>query len=94
VPSYSVNSADTEMLATGIVAMVQEWIKTADGTRKPSDEQARDEATGMPLWGVEVMYRSESYGRESTATAMVEVGSVEQPHPEPLTPIRFDRLVQ
>lgn len=51
MPSYAIDSHRQAMTATGIVSAVQEWTETADGSRRPSDTQARDELTGMPLWG-------------------------------------------
>ena len=71
MPSYAIDSDRQPMTATGIVSAVQEWTETADGSRRPSDTQARHELTGMPLWGVEVLYVQSSYGRESTCTARV-----------------------
>jgi hypothetical protein len=80
------------MTATGIVEAVNEWEETADGRRRPSDRQARNEETGMPLWGVEVIYVQTSFGRKSTVTAKVTVDAVEEPKPAPLTPVAFEGL--
>lgn len=46
----------------------------------------------MPLWNVEVLYQQASYGRVSSVTAMVAVGSVDQPKVTPLTQIGFEGL--
>ena len=54
--------------------------------------RTRDEDTGMPLWQVEVSYRTESFGRETTVNAMVTVGAPEQPKPGAFTHITFDVL--
>ena len=43
----------------------------------------------MPLWGVEVLYTQTSFGRESSVTAKVTVGALEQPSPARLRPIGF-----
>lgn len=92
MPSYAVESMRQAMTATGIVAPVFEWIDKPDGGRKQSDQQARNEATGMPLWEVEVLHIQSSYGRLSTATAKVVVDAQEEPHISPLTPIGFTGL--
>src|SRR3954454_24590815 len=80
------------MTATGLVAPVFEWIDKPEGGRKQSDKQARNEATGMPLWEVEVLHIQSSFGRLSTATAKVVVDAQEQPVLAPLTPIGFTGL--
>jgi hypothetical protein len=90
--TYAVDSLRQPMTATGIVEPVREWDETPDGRRRPSDRQARDERTGMPLWAVEVLYGQTSFGRESTVCAKVTVGAVEQPTPARLTPVGFTGL--
>lgn len=75
---YAVDSKRQSMRSTGIVNEVKEW-EEKDGRRRPSEIQARDEDTGMPLWQVEVVYKQTSYGRESMATGVVEVGGVDRP---------------
>jgi len=92
MPNYAVESTRQAMTATGIVDPVMEWVEGADGKRRPSDTQARNEATGMPLWGVEMLYIQTSFGRRSTVTAMVTVDSPEEPKPAPMTPIGFNGL--
>lgn len=92
MPSYAIDSDRQPMTATGIVAPVQEWVETADGSRRPSDTQARDELTGMPLWAVEVLYVQSSYGRESTCTARVTVGAEHEPKPARMSDITFTGL--
>jgi len=92
MPSFAVDSSRHQMIATGICNAEFEWMETPEGRRRPSETQARDEDTGMPLWQVEVTYRSETFGREYTATAMVTVGGLEKPHPAAYTPITFDGL--
>lgn len=89
MPSYSVDSDRQTMTATGIVEPVQEWEETADGRRRPSEKQARNENTGMPLWTVEVIYVQTSYGRKSTVTAKVVVDSPDEPRPAPLAAVKF-----
>lgn len=90
--SYAVDSIRQPMTGTGIVEQVMEWEETPDGKRRPSKTQARDEATGMPLWGVEVLYIQTSFGRRSTVSAKVTVGAEEEPKVSPMTPIAFTGL--
>ena len=89
MPSYAVDSVRQPMIATAIVEPIMEWDEKPDGTRRPSERQARNEDTGMPLWGVEVLYTQTSFGRESTVTAKVTVGAEAQPSPIRLAPIGF-----
>lgn len=92
MPSYAIDSARQPMTATGIVEPVFEWEETPEGRRRPSEHQARNEATGMPLWQVEVLYTQVVFGRRSTATAMVSVDSQTEPTPKALSPIGFTGL--
>jgi hypothetical protein len=93
MPSYAVDTVGLPMTATGIVEPVMEWEETPEGKRRPSrDKQARDEVTGMPLWGVEVLYIQTSFARRSTVAAKVTVGHESEPKPAPLTPIGFTGL--
>jgi hypothetical protein len=92
MPSYTVDSTRQPMTATGIVEPVFEWVEKPDGGRRPSETQARNEATGMPLWAVEVLYIQTSFGRKSTVTAKVTVDAQEEPKPAPLTPVGFNGL--
>lgn len=90
--SYAVDSMRQPMNATGIVEMVREWEETPEGKRRPSDKQARNENTGIPLWEVEVLYIQTSFGRRSTVTARVTIEAEEEPKPSPMTPIAFTGL--
>ncbi|SOD73281.1 hypothetical protein SAMN05892883_2572 [Jatrophihabitans sp. GAS493] len=90
--SYSVESKRQPMVATGIVDVSVEWEDKPGGGRRPSDRQARHEGTGMPLWGVEVLYPQTSFGRTATVTAKVTVGAIEQPKPALYAPISFEGL--
>lgn len=93
MPSYMVDSMQQPFTATGIVDPVMEWVETPDGKRRPSkDKQARNENTGMPLWGVEVLYIQTAFGRRSTVTANVTVEAETEPKPAPMTPIGFNGL--
>jgi len=87
--TYAVDSIRQPMIATAIVEPVMEWDELPDGRRRPSERQARNEDTGMPLWGVEVLYTQTSFGRESTVTAKVTVGAEQQPVPGRLGPVGF-----
>src|SRR5437879_4396401 len=92
MPVYAVNSKEQPMTATGIVQPVTEWEDKPGGGRRATDRQAKDEATGLLLWLVEVMYLMVAFGRESPATAMVRVPSSARPEVQPLTRIEFDGL--
>jgi hypothetical protein len=92
MPSYAVDSVRQPMTATGIVEPVLEWEETPDGRRRPSDKQARNEGTGMPMWAVEVLYIQTSFGRKSTVTAKVTVDAEDEPKPAPLSPVGFNGL--
>ena len=86
--SYAVDSKRQAMRATGIVQEVREW-EERDGKRRPSEMQARDEATGMPLWSVEVIYRQSAWGRESNTTGQVTVGAPQLPVVAEFSPVEF-----
>lgn len=90
--SYAVDSTRQPMTATGIVEPVHEWEETPEGKRRPSERQARNEETGMPLWAVEVLYVQTAFGRKSTVTAKVAVDAQDEPRPGPLSPIGFAGL--
>ena len=92
MPSYAVDNVRQPMTATGIVEQVMEWEETPEGKRRPSEKQARNENTGMPLWAVEVLYIQTTFGRRSTVTAKVTVDAADEPKPSPLTPIGFNGL--
>ena len=93
MPNYAVDGMRQAMTATGIVEPSMEWEETPEGKKRPSkDKQARDENTGMPLWNVEVLYVTESFGRRSTVAARVTVGHEQEPQISPMTPIGFHGL--
>jgi hypothetical protein len=89
---FAVDSNRQQMMATGVVEPVNEWIEV-DGKRRPGDVQARDENTGAPLWGVEVVYQSVNWGRVSTESVKVTVPAREMPAPSLFSPIKFEDLV-
>lgn len=91
--TFAVDSNRQQMVATGVVEPVMEWVETAEGKRRPGDNQARQDGTGLPLWGVEVVYQSESWGRVSTESVKVTVPAMEMPAPSLFTPIQFNDLV-
>lgn len=90
--SYAVESKRQGMRSTGIVNEVKDWVDGPDGRRRPSETQARDEDTGMPLWEVEVLYRQVTFGRESNTTGVVRVGSPVQPVMGEFAPVAFQGL--
>jgi hypothetical protein len=91
MPSYSVESKRQAMSTTGIVEPVMEWVEVG-GKRRPGEVQERDKDTGMPLWQVEVIYKSEAWGRDVTATAMVTVGAIDRPEPGEFERVAFAGL--
>ena len=92
MPAYAVDSSKQPMVATGVVDARFDWVEAPGGGRRPSEQQARDEATGMPLWGVEVMYQQTAYGRVNSVVAAVQVQALDQPDVTALGPIAFDGL--
>ena len=75
MPTYAVESKRQAMETTGIVNETPVWETGVDGKRRPSrDQQDRHPDTGMPLWDVEVKYVTETFGRQATVTANVQVG--------------------
>ena len=92
MPTYAVDGERTTLVGTGIVEPVMDWTETVDGSRRPSEHQARDEATGMPLWGVEVLYQQSAWGRATTVTARVTVGAPAQPMVGQFAPVAFRGL--
>ena len=90
--TYAVDSIRQPMTATGIVEPIMEWEETPDGRRRPSERQARNEDTGMPLWAVEVIYRQSSWGRVSNTTATVTVGCLGRPVVEEFGRVEFTDL--
>jgi hypothetical protein len=89
---YAVDSARQVMRSTGIVNEVREWVDGQEGKRRPSELQARDENTGMPVWDVEVLYRQVAFGRESNTTGMVRVGAPVKPVLGEFAPVAFEGL--
>lgn len=92
MPSYAVDSSKQPMILTGVQSVVFEWEEKPGGGRRPSERQARDENSGMPLWGVEVMYQQTSYGRVASVVGSVTIGSVDSPQVVALTPVTFENL--
>lgn len=86
--AYAIDSKRQGMRSTGIVEEIFEWIER-DGKRRPSDIQARDEESGMPLWSVEVIYQQTSWGRAATVTSKVAVGMPQRPVLAEFEPIEF-----
>lgn len=86
--AYAIDSKRQAMRSTGIVEEVFEWVER-DGKRRPSDVQARDEESGMPLWSVEVIYQQQTWGRISSVTNRVVVGMPHRPVLAEFEPIEF-----
>lgn len=91
--SYAVDGRRQGMRSTGIVNEVKEWVDGPEGRRRPSEMQARDEDTGMPLWEVEVLYKQTSFGRVASTTSVVRVGSPVRPVLGEFAPVAFEGLL-
>lgn len=74
------------MISTGKVAASHAW---ADGKR--SESQKRDPNTGALVWVVDVVIDNEDDAR--SATAGVEVQSIDEPKPRKWQPVWFAGLV-
>ncbi|WP_380163782.1 hypothetical protein [Jannaschia sp. R86511] len=92
MPAYVVDSSKQPMVATGVVDAKFDWVETAGGGRAQSDVQTRDDDTGMPVWGVEVMYQQVQYGRTSSVIASITVPAYDRPDVTALGPITFEGL--
>ena len=90
--TFAMDSSKQQMIGTGVVEPVMEWVEV-DGKRRPGDNQARHADTGMPLWAVECVYRSEEWGRASTVSEKVSVGAMNQPTVQAFRPVTFEGLV-
>lgn len=86
--AYAIDSKRQKMRSTGIVEEVFEWVER-DGKRRPSEVQARDEDSGMPLWSVEVIYQQQTWGRVSSVTNRVSVGMPQRPVLGEFEPVEF-----
>jgi hypothetical protein len=86
--AYAIDSKRQAMRSTGIVEEVFEWVEV-DGKRRPSEVQARDEDSGMPLWSVEVIYQQATWGRVSSVTNRVTVGMPQRPVLGEFDPVEF-----
>jgi hypothetical protein len=86
--AYAIDSKRQKMRSTGIVEEVFEWVER-DGKRRPSEVQARDEESGMPLWSVEVIYQQQTWGRVSSVTNRVSVGMPQRPVLGEFDPVEF-----
>jgi hypothetical protein len=92
MPTYMVDSGKQMMVGTGLVNEAAEMVQSAAGAWSNAG-QARCKGTGFPLWDVEVMYTSESYGKKVSVMANVTVPGVEQPVLVPYAPVQFVGLV-
>ncbi|WP_380169099.1 hypothetical protein [Jannaschia sp. R86511] len=92
MPAYVVDSSKQPMVATGVVDAKFDWVETAGGGRAQSEVQTRDDVTGMPVWGVEVMYQQVQYGRTSSVIASVTLPAYDRPYVTALGPVGFENL--
>lgn len=92
MPSFAVDSNKQQMIGTGVVEPVFDWVDDGE-KRKLSEVQSRHKDTGMPLWAVECVYRSEEWGRASTVSEKVTVGAMNQPSVQQFRPVAFEGLI-
>lgn len=90
MPGYRV--VEHKMLGTGVVRVNRGWIENGAGGRSRSDVQAVHEVSGQPLWDVEVLYETTTYGEPSSVTAMVTVAAASLPVVGVLVPVQFEGL--
>lgn len=88
-----VDTSRIELIATGHINAVQEWIDDGTGGRKPSENQSRDEATGELLWQVDALGESGRDGEERAEIVSVQVTAPYQPVVAKYTSIVFLNLV-
>lgn len=89
---FWIKQPDQGLVGTGNCSARTEWDQGPDGKPVRTDRLARDEATGFPLWEVEVAYTQVVYGRASLVTAKVLVPSEVEPTGNPYAPVLFEGL--
>lgn len=77
--------------ASGNVEPVAEWGQDAEGKRTRLDTQATS-PDGVPLWAVEVLRQTRTFGQDKTVAVPVEVASRTMPAPEAFAPLGFQNL--
>lgn len=78
--SIPVDLSRCTLIGTGKVSAKAEYVELSDGQRRASGNQAKDEATGLPLWVVDVLVDDDDARR-------AEVVGVTVPFPdEPACP--------
>lgn len=68
------------LIGTGKVSSKAEYVELSDGSRKASGNQAKDEATGLPLWVVDVLVDDDDARRAEVVGVTVPCAD------EPVTP--------
>lgn len=91
--TFYVDGQAQQLRATGVVEPVMEWLEDpTTGRRRPSDQQARDEA-GTLLWAVETSRLVEEWGRSRTVVAKVTVPAATMPTLPAFEVVAFTGLV-
>lgn len=79
--------------ASNTAVAVPEWAELADGSRRPSGNQARekreDGSNGAPLWVVDCL----AAGEERAEVIGVQIASPDQPQVAQFQPVRLEGLV-
>lgn len=88
--SIPVDTTRVQFIGTGKAASRAEYVELADGSRKRSGEQARDD-NGVPLWAVDVLVDDDEADRAEVVG--VKIASYDEPHTEKWKPVKFTNLV-
>jgi hypothetical protein len=84
IRTLPVDTTRLQLLAAGPVTASAEWVELADGSRRPSGNQAKDQETGRRIWVVDCLVT----GGERAEVIGVQVMG-DEPQVEPLTPVEF-----
>lgn len=87
IRNLPVDADRLNLISTGHVTEVKEWAELADGSRKPSGNQARNEARVL-LWVVDALVDGEERGE----VIGIQIASQVEPQVKRLEPLRLDGL--
>jgi len=82
-----VDSTRCVLIGTGKVSAKAEYGELSNGDRRPTGNQARDEATGLPLWVIDVLVDDDDARRAEVVG--VTVPAAEEPTTAKYQPVRF-----
>lgn len=78
-------------VATGNISPIPVWKEVKGGTNERTDVQASNDS-GIPLWSVEILRDTESFGQKKMVPTSVTVPSATLPEIPLLTAIKFEGL--